>query len=83
MQGGDPHALTVRECLEVEPLHAAVVVAGHEGLATPAVRWIAVIEGAVDGFVAPGELVLSTGLGYGAERLRDLVEDVCDAHAAA
>lgn len=83
MQGGDPHALTVRECLEVEPLHDAVVVAGHEGLATPAVRWIAVIEGAVDGFVAPGELVLSTGLGYGAERLRDLVEDVCDAHAAA
>jgi purine catabolism regulator len=78
----DPHALTVRECLEVPPLHEGTVVAGAAGLDGRRVRWLTVIEGPVEDFVAPGEFVLSTGLGYG-ERLHELVTCVGDSQAAA
>jgi purine catabolism regulator len=42
-----------------------------------------VIEGPVDDFVSPGDFVLTTGLGYGPGRLRELASDVADSGAAA
>lgn len=79
----DPHALTVRECLQVEPLADAQVVAGAAGLDARSVRWITVSEGPVEDFVAPGEFVLTTALGYGEERLGEIVTGVGDSGAAA
>ncbi len=75
--------LTVRRCLQLPPLVDATVVGGRAGLDEREVRWMAVIEGPVDDFVSPGDFVLSTALGYGAERLRELVADVGEAGAAA
>jgi PucR family transcriptional regulator, purine catabolism regulatory protein len=75
--------LTVEKCLEIAPLADAAVVGGRAGLATRQVRWMTVIEGPVDDFVSPGDFVLTTGLGYGAERLHELAADVADAEAAA
>src|SRR5215207_1511157 len=79
----DPHALTVAECLQVPPLVDAAVVAGHAGLDARTVRWMTVIEGPVDDFVAPGDFVLSTALGLDEGQLRQFVADVGDSGAAA
>src|SRR5215216_5926155 len=76
-------ALTVRECLQIPPLVDATVVAGHAGLDVRAVRWMTVIEGPVDDFVAPGDFVLSTALDQGPSRLSELVADVADSGGAA
>src|SRR4051812_24795080 len=79
----DSRALTVRECVGVPPLDGGTVVAGRAGLDRREVHWMTVIEGPVDDFVSPGDFVISTGLGYGGERLHDLVADVSDRGGAA
>jgi len=75
--------LTVRKCLQIPALAGATVVAGETGLDARGVRWMSVIEGPVDDFVSPGDFVLTTGLGYGDERLHELVADVAGSEAAA
>jgi PucR family transcriptional regulator, purine catabolism regulatory protein len=79
----DSYGLTVDKCLEIAPLADATVAGGRAGLGEREVRWMTVIEGPVDDFVSPGDFVLTTGLGYGPERLRELAADVADAGAAA
>jgi purine catabolism regulator len=80
---GDPHAPTVRDCLQIAPLLGATVVAGEPGLDERRVHWMTVIEGPVEDFVAPGDVVLSTGLDQGSERLGELVAGVSEAGGAA
>src|SRR5437762_965315 len=74
----DTRGLTVEKCLEIAPLAEATVVGGRAALSTREVHWMTVIEGPVDDFVSPGDFVLTTGLGYGAGRLRELAGDVAD-----
>jgi PucR family transcriptional regulator, purine catabolism regulatory protein len=75
--------LTVRRCLGIPPLSGGDVTAGREGLDERRVRWVAVIEWPVEDFVAPGEFVLTTGIGCDAERLAQLAREVAAAGAAA
>ena len=46
-------------------------------------RWVAVIEWPVEDFVAPGEFVLTTGMGCDAGQLERLAAEVAEAGAAA
>lgn len=64
-------------------LARATVVAGAETLESRFVQWMAVTEYPVDGFVAPGEFVLTTGLGCSVETFVRMVQDVAEAGAAA
>jgi PucR family transcriptional regulator, purine catabolism regulatory protein len=79
----DPHAPTVRACLEIPPLAEATLVAGGPGLDGRRVHWMAVIEGPVEDFVSPGDFVLTTGLGYDEAGLRELAGGVVASGAAA
>jgi len=57
--------LTVADVLERPLFQHAEVIAGHQGLARP-IRWVHVLEAAENGaFLNGGELILSTGLGFG------------------
>jgi purine catabolism regulator len=47
------------------------------------VRWVAVIEWPVEDFVAPGELVLTTGLGCDSRRFCQLTAEIAESGAAA
>lgn len=78
-----PGVLTVRSCLRIPLLSAARLVAGGAGQDTREVRWMTVIEGPVEDFVSPGDFVLTTGLGHGAERLHELTAEVGAAGASA
>jgi PucR family transcriptional regulator, purine catabolism regulatory protein len=75
--------LTVRRCLTVPPLAGGKVTGGADGLDARQVRWVAVIEWPVEDFVAPGEFVLSTGIGCDEEQLAQLATEVAQAGAAA
>ncbi len=79
----DPSPLTVRGCLAVPPLSGGAVTGGRSGLDERQVRWVAVIEWPVEDFVAPGEFVLTTGIGCDAEQLVQLAGEVASAGAAA
>lgn len=57
--------------------------AGRAGLSRRSVRWVAVIEWPVEDFVAPGELVLTTGVGCDPARFEQLAREVADSGAAA
>src|SRR5215217_1213856 len=72
-------AVTVRACLGVPPLAEATVIGGDAGLDGREVRWVAVIEWPVEDFVAPGEFVLTTGIGCDDERLVRLADEVAEA----
>jgi purine catabolism regulator len=75
--------LTVRRCLTVPPLAGGRVTGGRDALDTREVRWVAVIEWPVEDFVAPGEFVLTTGIGCDAGQLVQLAAEVAQAGAAA
>ena len=79
----EPSTRTVRHCLAVPPLTGGRVAGGGAGLDERHVRWVAVIESPVEDFVAPGEFVLTTGIGCDAEQFAQLVGEVADAGAAA
>jgi PucR family transcriptional regulator, purine catabolism regulatory protein len=79
----EPSTRTVRHCLSVPPLTGGQVTGGRDGLDDRNVRWVAVIEWPVEDFVAPGEFVLTTGMGCDAEHLVQLAGEVADAGAAA
>jgi PucR family transcriptional regulator, purine catabolism regulatory protein len=81
--GSELPALTVRACLGVPPLAAGAVIGGEAGLDARVVRWVAVIEWPVEDFVAPGEFVLTTGIGCDEQRLIRLAREIAEAGAAA
>ena len=72
----------VATCLDLPELASAVVLAGEGRLDTP-VDWVAVIEWPVEGFVTPGDFVLTTGIGCTDEMLERLVDEAAEAGAAA
>ncbi|MEZ5078949.1 MAG: PucR family transcriptional regulator ligand-binding domain-containing protein [Solirubrobacterales bacterium] len=61
----------------------AEVLGGGEFLDQAQVRWITVIEGPVEDFVRPGELVLTTCVGCDRSRLVEMFVDIAAAGAAA
>lgn len=64
--------LTIAEIIKRPLFQHAQVVAGHRGLSRP-VRWVHVLETADTGqFLNGGELILSTGLGFGEEQEKRL-----------
>ncbi|MDC0759128.1 PucR family transcriptional regulator [Brevibacillus sp. AG] len=64
--------LTIAEIIKRPLFQHAQVVAGHRGLSRP-VRWVHVLETADTGqFLNGGELILSTGLGFGEEKEKRL-----------
>ncbi|MFF0826098.1 PucR family transcriptional regulator [Brevibacillus sp. NPDC003359] len=64
--------LTIAEIIKRPLFLHAQVVAGHRGLSRP-VRWVHVLETADTGqFLNGGELILSTGLGFGEEKEKRL-----------
>lgn len=64
--------LTITEAIKRPLFQHAEVVAGHRGLARP-VRWVHVLETADTGqFLNGGELILSTGLGFGGAKEKRL-----------
>lgn len=75
--------LSVAAALGLAPLDRGRVVAGVAGLASRAVRWVAVIEWPVEDFVAPGEFVLTTGLGCDEARFERLALEIAESGAAA
>lgn len=56
---------------------------GHGGVRKRHVRWVAVMEGPVEDFVAPGEFVLSIGAGYDEAGFEQFATEIADADAAA
>ncbi|MGG1661227.1 PucR family transcriptional regulator [Brevibacillus sp. NRS-1366] len=64
--------LTIAESIKRPLFQQAEVVAGHRGLSRP-IRWVHVLESADTGqFLNGGELILSTGLGFGETREKRL-----------
>ncbi|WP_103106129.1 PucR family transcriptional regulator [Brevibacillus reuszeri] len=64
--------LTISEAIKRPLFQHSEVVAGHRGLSRP-VRWVHVLESADTGqFLNGGELILSTGLGFGEAREKRL-----------
>lgn len=60
--------LTVAEIIKRPLFQHAQIVAGHRGLSRP-IRWVHVLETADTGqFLNGGELILSTGLGFGEDK---------------
>lgn len=78
----DP-GLVVEAALRLTPLDRGQVVAGHDGTRTRCVRWVAIIEGPVEDFVAPGELVLTIGAAHDEAGFIRFASDVAAAGAAA
>ncbi|MBN8866513.1 MAG: PucR family transcriptional regulator [Solirubrobacterales bacterium] len=64
-------------------LREAEVLGGERFLDSTEIRWVAVTEPPVGGFIRPGELVLTTGLGCDEAQLVDLVRDIVAEGAAA
>src|SRR5947208_1244682 len=75
--------LLVEAALRLTPLDHGRVVAGHDGTHTRCVRWVTIIEGPVEDFVAPGELVLTIGATYDEAGFTRFAGDVAAAGAAA
>ncbi|MFS0553269.1 PucR family transcriptional regulator [Brevibacillus sp. 179-C9.3 HS] len=64
--------LTIAEIIKRPLFQHTHVVAGHRGLSRP-IRWVHVLETADTGqFLNGGELILSTGLGFGEEKEKRL-----------
>ncbi|MGG4495759.1 PucR family transcriptional regulator [Brevibacillus reuszeri] len=64
--------LTIAEAIKRPLFQQSEVVAGHRGLTHP-IRWVHVLESADTGqFLNGGELILSTGLGFGEAREKRL-----------
>lgn len=65
--------LTIAESIKRPLFQQAEIVAGHRGLSRP-VRWVHVLESAETGqFLNGGELILSTGIGFGETREKRLL----------
>lgn len=75
--------VSVSDVLNLPLMREAQVVAGEAGLDMREVRWVAVIEGPVEDFVDPGELILSSGMGRDGEGLRELIAELVASGAAA
>lgn len=75
--------LPVETALRLPPLHHGRIVAGHGGVLTRHVRWVAVMEGPVEDFVAPGEFVLTIGAGYDTAGFERFAGEIAEAGAAA
>jgi purine catabolism regulator len=76
------HGLFVEDALKLPPLDRGRVVAGRDGLRQRRVRWFAVMEGPVEDFVAPGELVLTMGAGYDEADFVEFAVEIARAEAA-
>ena len=74
--------VTVSTCLALPELSSAVVLAGSDRLDTP-VDWVAVMEWPVEGFVTPGDFILTTCIGCNEEMLETFVVESAEAGAAA
>jgi purine catabolism regulator len=72
----------VTDFLSLPLLKDARVVAGQKGLGHRTISWISVIEWPVEGFVRPGEMVLTCGTGCTPKMFRQLVRQVMDSGAA-
>ena len=75
--------MTVRDLLDLPLLAGARAVAGDGAAADREVAWVAVIEGPVENFVRPAEVVLTTGIGCDESHFSQLAHDVLDSEAAA
>ena len=75
--------LPVQTALRLPPLDRGRVVAGGAGVRDRHVRWVAVMEGPVEDFVAPGEFVLTIGAGYDEAGFERFATEIADARAAA
>ncbi|MFD9667968.1 PucR family transcriptional regulator [Rhodococcus sp. NPDC059968] len=75
--------LLVEAALRLPPLDQGRVVAGSDGIRTRYVGWVAVMEGPVEDFVAPGELVLTIGATYDEVGFTRFVSEIADAGASA
>lgn len=73
----------VEAALKLPPLDRGTVVAGHQGVVARKVRWVTVMEGPVEDFVAPGEFVLTIGAGCDEEGFTRFAREIADAGAAA
>ncbi|HYV15678.1 MAG TPA: PucR family transcriptional regulator ligand-binding domain-containing protein [Conexibacter sp.] len=80
---GNGVRLSVADCLRLDPLASARVVAGASGTDAHAVAWVAVIEWPVEDFVGNDELVLTTGVGCDEQMFVQLAREAADADAAA
>jgi Purine catabolism regulatory protein-like family len=65
--------LSVRDMLVLDDFRSCPLLAGQDHLATHEIRWVSVIEVPVEGFVRPGELVLSTAMGN--RKISEYVEE--------
>jgi purine catabolism regulator len=77
--------LSVRDMLALDIFRSCPLLAGQDHLATREIRWVSVIEVPVEGFVRPGELILSTamGIGHDPDLLTQFVRDIAASGAAA
>lgn len=73
----------MREMLSAPVFREAEVLGGDEYLDEAQLRWITVIEGPVENFVRPGELVLTTCVGCDQARLTEMVAEIGASRAAA
>lgn len=75
--------LLVEAALKLPPLDQGRVVAGIEGVRTRQVRWVTIMEGPVEDFVAPDEFVVTIGAGYDEAGFIEFATEIADAGAAA
>jgi purine catabolism regulator len=75
-------AIPVRDLLGAPALGGARLIGGHDGLARE-VTWTSVIEWQAVGFVRPGELVLTTGIGLDEPTLTRFLGQLLESDAAA
>jgi purine catabolism regulator len=74
--------VSLADVLRLEAFEDAEVVAGGEHLAERVVEWASPVEWPIEGFVAPRELVMTTGIGCDDEMLARSVQAVARAAAA-
>ncbi|MEV0288873.1 PucR family transcriptional regulator ligand-binding domain-containing protein [Kribbella sp. NPDC050820] len=75
--------LSVEAALRLPPLDHGRVVAGQNGTRTRHVRWVTVMEGPVEDFVAPGEFVVTIGAGCNDDAFTRFAGEIANADAAA
>src|SRR5579872_5121756 len=75
-------ALLVKDFLALPLLCDARVVAGAQAIGQRAISWISVIERPVEGFVRPGEMILTAGTGCTPRMFQELVRQIIDSGAS-
>jgi purine catabolism regulator len=74
--------ILVKDFLNLPILQNARLVAGRQGAERRRISWISVIEWPVEGFVRPGEMVLTCGVGCTPRMFQRLVREIIDSGAA-